>query len=195
MAHLAFELVAGLPSLHPAWRKPGVKFKTYRDLMLTMLLGGLWHGDNWTLMLWGGLHGCYLILQRLTSAPLTRLADTLRMPSPFRSIVGGCAYLHWLLWRGFPFEPPILPQPATFCSAFSVPPRLSLQDVPNKFQLYRDFFLILMVGLLEFSDVRFRFPQIFNANPVLRPVAGAALLLALPLFSVFGSHAFIYFQF
>src|SRR5205814_3543068 len=31
--------------------------KTYRNLMLTMLLGGLWHGANWTFVIWGGLHG------------------------------------------------------------------------------------------------------------------------------------------
>src|SRR5580658_3419826 len=31
--------------------------KTYRNLLLTMLLGGLWHGANWTFVLWGALHG------------------------------------------------------------------------------------------------------------------------------------------
>jgi D-alanyl-lipoteichoic acid acyltransferase DltB (MBOAT superfamily) len=34
----------------------------YRNLMLTMLLGGLWHGAGWTFALWGGLHGLYLIV-------------------------------------------------------------------------------------------------------------------------------------
>jgi alginate O-acetyltransferase complex protein AlgI len=33
---------------------------TYRNLFLTMLLGGLWHGANWNFVLWGGLHGCAL---------------------------------------------------------------------------------------------------------------------------------------
>jgi alginate O-acetyltransferase complex protein AlgI len=35
------------------------------NLMLTMLLGGLWHGAAWTFVAWGGLHGCYLIVHRL----------------------------------------------------------------------------------------------------------------------------------
>ena len=35
----------------------------YRNLMLTMLLGGLWHGANWTFVIWGGLHGLYLCIQ------------------------------------------------------------------------------------------------------------------------------------
>jgi len=34
--------------------------KRYRNLMLTMLLGGLWHGAGWTFVLWGALHGLYL---------------------------------------------------------------------------------------------------------------------------------------
>ena len=36
----------------------------YRNLMLTMLLGGLWHGAGWTFIIWGGLHGLYLVLQQ-----------------------------------------------------------------------------------------------------------------------------------
>jgi alginate O-acetyltransferase complex protein AlgI len=38
--------------------------KTYRNLMLTMLLGGLWHGASWMFVLWGGLHGVYLCAER-----------------------------------------------------------------------------------------------------------------------------------
>jgi D-alanyl-lipoteichoic acid acyltransferase DltB (MBOAT superfamily) len=36
----------------------------YRNLMLTMLLGGLWHGAGWTFVIWGGLHGLYLCIDR-----------------------------------------------------------------------------------------------------------------------------------
>ena len=38
--------------------------RTYRNLMLTMLLGGLWHGASWNFVLWGGLHGVALALHR-----------------------------------------------------------------------------------------------------------------------------------
>ena len=40
------------------------RWKTYRNLMLTMLLGGLWHGASWMFVLWGGLHGAYLAIER-----------------------------------------------------------------------------------------------------------------------------------
>ena len=37
---------------------------TYRNLMLTMLIGGLWHGASWTFVVWGGLHGLFLASER-----------------------------------------------------------------------------------------------------------------------------------
>lgn len=37
-------------------------FRRYLNLMITMLLGGLWHGAAWTFVIWGGLHGLYLII-------------------------------------------------------------------------------------------------------------------------------------
>ena len=43
-------------------RKGG--FRTYINLMVTMLLGGLWHGANWTFVVWGGLHGLYLWVEK-----------------------------------------------------------------------------------------------------------------------------------
>ena len=39
-------------------------FKTYINLMITMLLGGLWHGANWTFVVWGALHGFYLMAEK-----------------------------------------------------------------------------------------------------------------------------------
>jgi D-alanyl-lipoteichoic acid acyltransferase DltB (MBOAT superfamily) len=38
---------------------------TYRNLMLTMLLGGLWHGASWNFVIWGGYHGVLLGLERV----------------------------------------------------------------------------------------------------------------------------------
>ena len=51
------------------------KFRTYINLMITMLLGGLWHGANWTFVVWGALHGFYLwvekIIQDMRKIPAT----------------------------------------------------------------------------------------------------------------------------
>jgi len=42
------------------------KIATYKNLILVMLLGGLWHGAAWTFVVWGGLHGLFLSIERLT---------------------------------------------------------------------------------------------------------------------------------
>jgi alginate O-acetyltransferase complex protein AlgI len=42
----------------------GTSLATYRNLMLTMLIGGLWHGAAWTFVVWGGLHGGALAWER-----------------------------------------------------------------------------------------------------------------------------------
>lgn len=41
------------------------KYRTYVNLLLTMMLGGLWHGADWTFVVWGTLHGLLLILHKL----------------------------------------------------------------------------------------------------------------------------------
>ncbi|HXX65786.1 MAG TPA: MBOAT family O-acyltransferase [Polyangiaceae bacterium] len=43
----------------------GSSLKTYRNLMITMVLGGLWHGASWTFVAWGTLHGVGLVATRL----------------------------------------------------------------------------------------------------------------------------------
>jgi alginate O-acetyltransferase complex protein AlgI len=43
----------------------GAPWRTYLNLWLTMLLGGLWHGASWTFVVWGGLHGVYLCVERV----------------------------------------------------------------------------------------------------------------------------------
>lgn len=43
---------------------------TYRNLLLTMLLGGLWHGSSWNFVIWGGIHGIFLSLEKFTFSAL-----------------------------------------------------------------------------------------------------------------------------
>ena len=54
----------------------------YRNLGLTMLLGGLWHGAGWTYVIWGGLHGLYLTINHLWRAlPFYKTIQTLPLLS------------------------------------------------------------------------------------------------------------------
>lgn len=52
----------------------GPTWMTYRNLLLTMLLGGLWHGAAWTFVIWGGYQGGLLVLQRLSAPYISKLS-------------------------------------------------------------------------------------------------------------------------
>lgn len=52
------------------------KNRTYVNLMITMLLGGLWHGASWNFVIWGGLHGIYLAVHKIMIKD-KKISDTL----------------------------------------------------------------------------------------------------------------------
>jgi len=49
------------------------KFRRYLNLMATMLIGGLWHGASWTFVIWGGLHGLYLVINQFWASFRSKL--------------------------------------------------------------------------------------------------------------------------
>lgn len=51
------------------------------NLLITMLLGGLWHGAGWNFMIWGGLHGSYLIINHAWSSSILKSNLTMVLPS------------------------------------------------------------------------------------------------------------------
>jgi alginate O-acetyltransferase complex protein AlgI len=74
--------------------------RTYVNLMVTMLLGGLWHGASWTFLVWGAYQGFFLVVERLTSKrPLYGfLPHPLRLAVTFVIVLGG-----WTIFRATTF--------------------------------------------------------------------------------------------
>ncbi len=68
--------------------------RTYVNLIVTMLLGGLWHGANWTFVLWGAFHGGLLAIERALGAGDAAYLRTARRASTFLLVVVG-----WVLFR------------------------------------------------------------------------------------------------
>jgi alginate O-acetyltransferase complex protein AlgI len=69
-------------------------FRTHVNLMITMLLGGLWHGANWTFVIWGGYHGVLLILDRAFEPRRGRVPAAVRRAVTFLLVVIG-----WVIFR------------------------------------------------------------------------------------------------
>ena len=76
---------------------------TYRNLMLTMLLGGLWHGASWNFAIWGGYHGALLGMERVAGRK-----RFLEQPAwwiyPFRAVLTfGLVCIGWVFFRAATF--------------------------------------------------------------------------------------------
>ena len=77
--------------------------RMYVALMLTMLLGGLWHGAAWTFIVWGGLHGFYLILEKLQKQYLPfKITAWNGMFLAFTTFT--CVNITWVFFRAREFE-------------------------------------------------------------------------------------------
>ena len=81
----------------------GTPARRYLNLFITMLLGGLWHGANWTFMLWGGLHGLYLTINhafRHLTKDVT-VTPALRLPLRGLSVLltFAATSLAWIVFR------------------------------------------------------------------------------------------------
>ena len=77
----------------------GGRARTARNLLVTMLLGGLWHGAGWTFILWGAIHGVGLVIERFVPllAPARhtgKLGQLIRRVAVFHVVCAG-----WIFFR------------------------------------------------------------------------------------------------
>lgn len=70
----------------------GQKIFTYKNLMFTMLLGGLWHGASWNFVIWGGLHGLALIIHREWSRYMAAYTGFTKI----RTVLGSLLTFYWV---------------------------------------------------------------------------------------------------
>ncbi|MCB0207884.1 MAG: MBOAT family protein [Anaerolineae bacterium] len=165
-------------------------FYTYRNLMITMLLGGLWHGAAWSFVVWGGLHGLYLIGHRLLTQN-QKFTEKSPTDWDWQRVVGVVVTFHlvlltWVFFRapGFRASINFLEQIFSFQHMETWTTVLPAVIIP--------WALILFIDIPQFVTGRhvvlLRWPQL------VRNVA-VAIMLFLILLGVGNRAPFIYFQF
>ena len=77
------------------------KLRTYFNLLVTMLLGGLWHGANWTFVVWGAYHGVLLALEKMFAPVWNLIPEAVRkITKPLQILITfHLALLGWLFFR------------------------------------------------------------------------------------------------
>lgn len=179
------------------------KVMTYRNLMLTMLLGGLWHGANWAFVFWGFLHGFFLVAQRLIAPGWNRLMRLIRMPKFFDAAI--CITTVYLLtlyaWVYFRAGSIGLAGGDSFGTANAILSRIlsfeqfNFGSVTNKFQVIKGFELTAILLFIEITNPLIRWNTRQLLSPAFRLAIFAVLLWLIAFFGTFGAKAFIYFQF
>ena len=166
--------------------------KTYRNLMLTMVLGGLWHGAAWNFVAWGAYHGALLCLHRVMTPALQRLGSLFRgWPSAWLVARIAAMFLltcyGWLLFRATSFA-----QIASMTGSLLTP----LDGLPAD-QLKEALVLIaplIFVQLVQYNTGRLDFLRLSWLGPSTRAAAYSALLYCV-VFLGATPQAFVYFQF
>lgn len=157
-----------------------------RNIMITMLLGGLWHGANWTFVIWGGLHGGGLVAHRIWQR-LRGFESGAAMPY---SLVGNALtfVFVWFAWIFF--------RAPDFGTAAAAIERFWIWTAPT---LVTSMNFALIMGLLTAAHVMFYRldPRTITAriNPTVFACGyGAVVAVILPFVNV-AVQPFIYFQF
>lgn len=78
--------------------------RTYMNLMLTMLLGGLWHGAAWTFVVWGFLHGFFLVVERLLKNVVQIKSTHWATGLILAFLTFNCVNITWVFFRARDFK-------------------------------------------------------------------------------------------
>ena len=185
----------------------GGTMKTCRNLMITMVLGGLWHGAAWTFVIWGAFHGAILVAYRLASGhrrmglPTRERTDGPGDASYQRGTRGNVASwaikvlvmfhltcLGWLIFRADSFA-----QLSVFLVQLVQPWHVTTGLPQMTWQLILLATPLVAVWLLEERTKNLNIIPSLSLLP--RSLAYAFTLMAILSLGKFGGHEFIYFQF
>ena len=157
------------------------------NLMLTMLLGGLWHGANWTFVLWGFYHGCLIVAYRVFGQ--SGQDQTRKSVQWIQAIVFfHCVAFGWLLFRAHD-----LAQAQGFVREMA----FHMKAGPETFLTLQKFLLTAM-PLLVVQMMQYRRNDLLWAHRlpwILKPLFFAALAYCILGWGVLRPETFIYFQF
>jgi len=173
--------------------KRGVLY-TYLFLMVTMLIGGLWHGASWKFLLWGGLHGLFLAIHKLyltynnrIKSPTTKVYSLLSIIITFNAVS-----ILWILFRAVNLN-------SAISSVHQITSEFRFTDiVPFYYDRTEFVFMLLFAGIVVFSPVVIKnkiqhfFSQIHWAVLLLLTIIILQIILQVKTHEI---QPFIYFQF
>lgn len=164
--------------------------KWFTNIMIVFLVSGLWHGANWTFIIWGALHGCYLIFGALKDKAFKRIGfePSKNIFNSFLQILltFSLVTLAWVFFRADNVQKAFL----IYSKIFSLSFKDSIQSLMSNGELIFSFALI--TGLLLKEKFYLNIQTQNNGRFYLIFIT---LVASCYLFGVFTNNQFIYFQF
>jgi D-alanyl-lipoteichoic acid acyltransferase DltB (MBOAT superfamily) len=178
------------------------------NIMIVFLVSGLWHGANWTFVVWGAIHGCYYILSVLTKSAREKTVATLglvRLPRLHQGIQMAITFclvtFTWIFFRANTISDAFYIVSKLFTgwgSASETAGTNTLASFVSShfFEFCVAIVSITVMGMVHTLQVRGNVRNMLRSKPIwLRWAAYYAIVAAILLLSNFGSKQFIYFQF
>ncbi len=170
--------------------------KTFRNLSLTMLLGGLWHGANWTFIIWGAYHGLLLGLHRVLGPlfgkiKLKRKSFIQKVWLPVKIIIFfNIISLGWLLFRAESISQAYKMLTAIIFN-FNSPPGVNLFKYAQAITFFT--FILILVQIFQYrkNDLLI----ILKTNIFFRALFYLVCFYLMLIFAEKSANEFIYFQF
>jgi len=162
--------------------------KTYVNLFIVFVVSGLWHGANWTFVIWGALHGIFIMIEKWLNDMKIKIFRWQNIVSHWMEVF--CTFclatFAWIFFRAENYGKAIAIIHKIFASSMS--DRLDLQL--NHTELLFCFFLIALLLVKEKYFMKLHVQQ-YRTFLLLMIVLTASCYL----FGVFNNKQFIYFQF
>ncbi len=173
-------------------------FRKYLNLFVVFLLSGLWHGASWNFVIWGSLHGIYLIVGQLTGDLQRRVISMLRIPLLEKAIHAGLVFFFisvaWVFFRASAFSDSIYLLKNMFMSSSH-----NIQEVWQMIGTQDALIIVFAIGLMESVHWFQRTHSVsewMDAQPKwFRWSSYYVAFISIVLFAVYSGTQFIYFQF
>lgn len=166
--------------------RKGIKI-TYRNLMITMLLGGLWHGSSWNFIIWGGIHGVVLCLEKY----IFKIFQTKNFGYVGMIFTFFITVLAWVFFRASSFDDSIMILSEIFSFNFGKPYIGDINIVITSL-------MMLTIGLLFDIFLKIKnvsLEDLGNRLNTVKLVVSLTLIILLIVLFYSTSINFIYFQF
>ena len=168
--------------------------RTYVNLMLTMLLGGLWHGADWRFLVWGGVHGLYLVIERLLKNTLDTEKLLAKPPIAILSALATfiCVSLTWVFFAAPNWEK----CGQMFQSLLGIPhPDHGALMVLSSFHICMTILITAAMLICHWKVRDLEIEEVANKTPAWLLTIFWTAILFITIMSGGSASAFIYFQF